>query len=122
MPTYCYRSDDGECKELIISSKEKDEREVIEDGMRVIYIDKKKYKRDYTTEKMGFDTYPGNWPLKSQSMGCALNQIDEMEAYARSQGVDLQYDRKTGAAICKDKRHWKDVMKLNHMHDKDAYY
>jgi hypothetical protein len=92
-----------------------------DDGSTSFFIDNIKYKRDYKREKDGFRTYPQNWPLESQSMGCSIEQIPEMIDFARSKGVEVDYNRRTGAAICTSPKHRRELMKLNGMIDRDSY-
>lgn len=119
---YNFIDDDGNSIERnwsyeeFLSHKEQDIN-----GLTIFNIDNIKYKRDYRREKEGFRTYPQNWPLESQSMGCHVDQIPEMIDYAKSKGVELDYNRRTGAAICRSPEHRKQVMRLNGMFDKDSY-
>jgi hypothetical protein len=123
MSTYCYiDSETREPKELIMTIKEKDEKEVIEGDERVIYLDKRRLIRDYYREKHELKTFPSNWPQNCQTLGVLPNQVEEAESHARDLGVPTQYDRETGACIFRDREHRRKFLKANKWRDRDGGY
>jgi len=98
MPTYCYRTSDGELVERSFRIGKAPRCVRLEDGR----IAERSFRDELPTHVRG-DT----WPRKSQAMGVHLSQIDSETKRLGSMGIPTQFDDKTGAAILESPRHEK---------------
>ena len=129
MPVYCYR--DAETNEslnftMTVQQKEAEELKAkntypdydahgfILDKGRILH-------RDITSEKRSMKTFPGNWPMFSDALGCGVEQIKESEAYAAKAGVPTKFD-KEGRAILTSPAHRKAYARLYGYFDRNAGY
>lgn len=119
MPVYCYThrdSDDNVTSlvERIYSVHDDRPKTIMHNGIR--------HTRDIRCEHGDYRQVCGNWPLKSDALGCHPDQIPEMQQAYAKQGVDVNFDKDTGQAILRDRSHRRDVMRVAGIHDRDAGY
>lgn len=140
MPVYCYRREDnGKLVEQVmtVAEMEKKQEEHYDDiegyCRKGIWVDKNDEDeceekvfafRDIETEQKGTMSFPGNWPLYSDAMGC--NPDDAKEAYEDSvrAGVPTRFDvpGKEGMAEFLSPGHRKRYCEAFGFHDRNAGY
>lgn len=121
---YVYRREDnGELVELWMTVEEMERRQgkngfiILDDGVKAI--------RDYAEEHRQFTVEK---PITSDGLGCHPEQCREFEEQARSLGVPVEFDRRTGQALFTGRRHRNRYIKaLNsatgaNYHDRDGCY
>jgi len=68
------------------------------------------------------DTYPQNWPMKSDAAGCLVHEIPKRMEQLRRRGVRCEFDPRTGEAIFDNASHRKQVLQAMGMYDRNAGY
>lgn len=120
MPIYCYRKEDSEVIEIIMSCDQKSKKEFTHDGKTAIFLDNGEIAyRDLETELKGTRTFPGNWPLFSDAFGCAEGQEAEAHAASIRAGVPVEYIN--GKAKFESPSHRKRALRSFGMFDKSAF-
>ena len=134
MPTYCFRTDDGQAVELTMPASEMLRRQAaaagelcrsgrgIRDGEDMIKLDDGRFaRRDYPAEAAGFqDTNGAGWPIHSEALGVHPSQVPEVREAYRHHGVPTEVTP-TGEVILRNPAHRREVMKLNHVIDRAGY-
>ncbi len=64
---------------------------------------------------------PGCWPILSEAMGVAPNQVAEAVEYAKANGVPTDYTA-DGRAILRDRAHRKRFLRMSGYHDRSGGY
>lgn len=114
MPTYCFTNCKGETIERFY--------EVNDVRPEKIRVGRMIYRRDMAAE-LG-QRRPGrcaNWPMKSDALGVAEDQIEEATAEARRCGVPTEFT-KDGRAILTSAKHRKQYAELYGMYDRNGGY
>lgn len=118
MPTYGYKSEDGEYMELIMSIAEMENRQRL-DG--TIEHEGKTWKRTFAILGVtGTESNPG-WPIESQALGIPPEHIERFRQFDRSRGVPTDYT-KTGEPILRDRNHRRRYLKAHNCYDRNGGY
>lgn len=117
MPTYLFRHSDGRIHQEFMAVDEMMQRTI--EG-RLVLSSGEVVKRDIAAEHSEFRQTPGNWPMKSNAMGCGEGQeIESMQAAAEA-GVPTEF--KNGYAIFTGPEHRKKYCEAYGYHDKNGGY
>ncbi len=119
MPTYCYRTKDGNIHDVVMTIEEKALRQD-EDG-QIVLDDGRKAKMDVASQVRGQGTHGSdNWPIHSIAAGVMPRQIAEATEHARARGVPTDFDAK-GRVIFTSPSHRRKYLKTRGFHDEDGY-
>jgi len=88
MPNYAFRDENDT---LIVLTMPIAEMEAMKRGDEYEW-EGRKVRRDYQWEHQSTFHSPGNWPMVSESMAVAPDQIGEAVAHDRKLGVSVNYD------------------------------
>ena len=118
MPTYFFRKNDGSLHQEFMGVAEMmartiDGRLVLESGEVVV--------RDIVAEHQDVAHRPGNWPMKSDALGCGVSQIDEARAESVALGVPTDFDPE-GRAILTSAKHRKMYAEATGHFDRNGGY
>lgn len=119
MPVYCYRTEDGEKVELLMTVSERNRRE--RDWI-VVLDDGRKAKRDLRAEHGGFKANISGWPMKCDAAGVHPDQAKEAYDESVRMGTPTEFDRTTGQAVFRDRAHRRDYLRSVGLHDRDGGY
>lgn len=116
MPTYCYRTDDGEIHDIRMGWNEEHPDEITLDDGRVA-------KRSLSAEGRGgvVGMRSSTWPMVSEGMAVHESQIEEAKEHARKHGVPTDFDR-LGRPILTGPMHRKRYAESRGFHDNNAGY
>lgn len=112
MPTYCYTTRNG--------SNTVDRYFPFGMAPKKIRVGGRVADRDVVAEHSSTSSTPGNWPMESDAAGVCPTQIDEVQRHSMKIGVPTQFNRKTGAAIFRTRRHRKKYLEAIGMFDRDG--
>lgn len=119
MPVYCYREPrSGKVHEVVMTVSEMLRREK---GGKLTLDDGTKVERCYEVEHGGFRNTPGNWPMKSDALGCHPDQVKEFEQHCASLGVPTRYTS-DGRAVLENREHRRRLLRAMGYHDRDGGY
>lgn len=120
MPTYVYKTDDGEYHELIMTIEEMLARQFDKDsGGAYIKLDDGREAKRVMTPVGGSSS--SVWPKRSTAAGVAPEQVEEAMNHDRQNGVPTEYDRRTGDAIYTSMGHQRKHLALHGLRDRDAF-
>lgn len=77
--------------------------------------------RDIRAEHVGFRHSAGKWPMESVAAGVSAEQVPEMVAFDRQNGVPTEYSQ-DGNPIFTSKTHRKKYLRAHGMYDRNAGY
>jgi len=128
MPTYCFRTDDGESLELVMSVEELEARRLVNTAMST-HEEGDPYRlpgdvigyRDYQAEWSGFKHTPGNWPQYSDAAGVAPHQVEEATRKSQEMGIPTNFTE-DGRAIFEGAGHRKRYCESVGLFDRNAGY
>ena len=63
---------------------------------------------------------PGNYPMESDSMGVGIHQVEAASKADAAAGLPTEYNKKTGAAIFRDKRHRREYCERHKVYDRNG--
>jgi len=118
MPTYEFKTDDGEIVELFMPFAEHDRR--VKDG--VIKLDDGRKAVSYFNPRAGISTVPANYPMTSSAAGVHPGQIKEHMDHLRMMGCGQVDHTKDGDVIFKDKHQRKRVCEALGLFDRSGGY
>lgn len=118
MPTYEFKTDDGEIVELFMPFSEHDRR--VKDG--VIKLDDGRMAKTYFNPHSGISTVPANYPMVSYAAGVNPNQIKEHMAHLRKAGCGEVEHTKGGDIVFQDARQRKKVCETLGLFDRNGGY
>ena len=116
MPTYCFRTDDGEVVELPLSIAEKarmGDEITLGDGRRAV--------RDFMSEHSTEGPRPGTWPLYSDAAGVHPDQIPAARARAERNGVPTDFTP-DGRVVFRSRKHRKEFCEVFGLYDRSGGY
>jgi hypothetical protein len=119
MPAYCYRTDDGEVVELIMTVAEMGRRQRADDTIKL--DDGRVATRDMAAE-VGGQRMGDIWAkgLHSEALGCHPSQVEQMQKRADELGANVRYT-KDGTCISYSRDGRKKVAEDRGMGDYSAY-
>jgi len=125
MPTYCYRTKDGEVHELIMTISAMEERQaagMIRTGldMTILMDDGRRASRDMGAEH-ATGPVPGAWPKLCDASGVHPDQIPEAIQKAKRHGIDMEF-HPDGRAKYTSRKHRKDYLRSIGLFDRSAGY
>lgn len=118
MPTYEFKTDDGEVVELFMSFAEHDRR--VKDDE--ITLDDGRKAKTFWNAKSGISTVPANYPMVCTAAGVHPGQIREHMEHLRKMGCGQVDHTKDGDVIFRDKRQRKKVCEALGLFDRNASY
>ena len=113
MPTYCYKTEDGEIVEQFFSMSDVPAEVFTTDGRKAV--------RDFQAENLPRKAYGSNWPM-APCIGSGVNaaQAPELRKYLADRGCPTEVTS-GGDPIYTSPGHRKRALKLRGMHDKSGY-
>ena len=118
MPTYEFKTDDGEIVELFMPFSEHDRR--VKDG--VIKLDDGRMAKTYFNPRAGISTVPANYPMVSSAAGVHPGQIKEhMDHLRKAGGGEVEHTR-DGDVVFQDARQRKKVCETLGLFDRNGGY
>lgn len=122
MPSYMYRTDEGIEWELSFPMGRQPKCAVIRVGKRYYYA----YRnfRSELIDRPDLRHAPGGWPLHSEAIGVGTRpgDIKRAEKHSLKIGVPTEFDKRTGKAILRSRKHRNAYMKACGFRDRDAGY
>lgn len=118
MPTYEFKTEDGEIVELFMPFAEHDRR--VKDGE--ITLDDGRKAKSYFNPHAGISTVPANYPMVSSAAGVHPSQVKEHMEYLRKAGCGQVNHTKGGDIIFESKGQRRKVLKALGMFDRNAGY
>lgn len=119
--TYCYRKDSGEVVEVVMTVAEMHDRQRAD--RTIILDDGEVGKRDYAAEYCGREPRNNSlWPRESDAMGVNPGQAGSAYADSVKRGVPTEFDRETGCAKFRTKRHEREYCEAVGFHQNNAGY
>jgi hypothetical protein len=118
MPTYEFKTDDGEIVELFMPFAEHDRR--VKNG--VIKLDDGRKAVSYFNPGSGISTVPANYPMVSSAAGVHPAQIKEQMDHLRKKGCGEVEHNKDGDVIFQDSRQRKKVCEALGLFDRNGGY
>lgn len=113
MPTYCYTTNDGLTVEKVYRVGKAPKTVTTFDGTTAF--------RDIVAEHQGFSDTPGNWPQKSDAVGCHPDQIEDERKRSVAQGCPTEFTP-DGRRIFTSAGHRKRWCELNGYYDRNGGY
>jgi hypothetical protein len=113
MPTYIYTTEDGETEVRTCPVAKRPSH---------VFINGKKAFRDLTAEHATKRRTSGDkmWPMRSVGFGVAAEQAEDAQEEMSRLGVPTEFDKKTGDAVFRTRRHRKQALAAMNMHDRDG--
>lgn len=99
MPTYEFKTEDGQIVELFMPFAEHDRR--VKDG--VIKLDDGRTAKTYFNPRAGISTVPANYPMVSYAAGVHPGQVKEHMEFLREAGCGQVNHTKNGDVIFESK-------------------
>lgn len=119
MPFYVFSTKPGEKKEFFLSIEEMESRRLKNGKFRL--PDGSIGEKDFRETHRGTFHHAGNWPMKSDALGVAEDQIQEATEHARKNGVPVEFTA-DGRAILNSAGHRKAYARLCGFRDRNAGY
>lgn len=114
MATYCYsKTEGGEVFEYRFPMGEAPWTITMDDGEQV--------HRNISAEQSGRRHMPGNWPMKSDAMGCHPSQVKEYQQKLAEKGLQADFT-KDGRIILNSPKHRKAIGEAMKFYDKNGGY
>ncbi len=114
MPWYCYRRDDNDqVIEFHFPVGKAPDVIIMNDGVKA--------NRSMPNEWLGRKATPGNWPMTSDALGVAHNQVGQATKEATRLGVPTEFT-KDGRAILRNPEHRKRLAEALGMYDRNGGY
>lgn len=95
MPTYCYRTTDGQLVERVFP---------IGTAPPYVRVAGRRARRDMTAERGGNRPCDHGYPLRSRSLGCPPHAVEQRKLDLKRVGVATEFDR-DGSAIIRNRSH-----------------
>ncbi len=118
MPTYEFKTDDGEIVELFMPFAEHDRR--VKDD--TIILDDGRTARTFWNSRSAISTVPSNYPMVSTAAGVHPGQIKEHMEHLRAKGCGQVNHTKDGDIIFESKGQRKKVLEALGMYDRNGGY
>lgn len=118
MPTYEFKTDDGEVVELFLTFAEHDNR--VKDD--TIVLDDGRPAKTFWNANSKISTVPANYPMVCTSAGVHPGQIKEHMEHLRQKGCGQVNHTKDGDIIFESKGQRKQVLQALGMYDRNGGY
>jgi hypothetical protein len=119
MPTYCYRTEDGEIIDRVFPRGEAPGEVRLEDG-RMAVRDLRAELAGSTVSVRGQGASSRTWPLTCYASGVHAHQAGELRKYLRDRGCPTEISP-DGDPIYTSAAHRKKALKVRGMHDRNSF-